>query len=491
MALRCNTSLETITLLTISPDTLLRYQKKISNARLKSLFASPWKQPGLTLSFDEVRASADRLYTAIAEAIDNNTWHRLTKEFPSTRDTEEINKLTKVREQLSTQTNIILQGTRILIPRPLCIRAVQLAHVGHQGMVKTKQLLRTKVWFPKMDSLCTETIQACVPCQACDERSHQEPLSMTKLPERPWAEIAIDLHDPLQSGKYLLVIIDEQSRFPVLEVVRSTSAKQILPRLRKTFALFGTPDVVKSDNGPPFNGKDVASFAAELNFHHRKVTPYWPQANGTVERFMRPLVKLIQTAHIEAKDLEMELDAYLASYRQTPPLTTGCTPYGMMFGRVAKGLLPTVTPPECQQTETQDHQKKKNIKAYADQRRRAHHREFSVGEGVIKKRETRRKHQSVYDPEQLTVIATKGNTIIAASKERKKSLPKQDVLQEAANAQLRWRARISPRDDDDDAQAGNFTVVKSSTSAADKAEKTRGTVLASCRLPPNRERCSV
>lgn len=103
----------------------------------------------------------------------------------------------------------------------------------------------------------------------------------------------------------------------------------------------------------------MASLAAELNFHHRKVTPYWPQANGTVERFMRPLVKLIQTAHLEAKDLEMELDAYLASYRQTPHLTTGCTPYGMMFGRVAKGLLPTVMPPECQQTETQDHQKKK------------------------------------------------------------------------------------------------------------------------------------
>lgn len=226
-------------------------------------------------------------------------------------------------------------------------------------MVKTKQLLRTKVWFPKMDNLCTETIQACVPCQACDERSHQEPLSMTKLPERPWAEVAIDLHGPLQSGKYLLVIIDEQSRFPVVEVVRSTSAEQILPRLRKTFALFGTPDVVKSDNGPPFNGKDMASLAAELNFHHRKVTPYWPQANGTVERFMRPLVKLIQTAHLEAKDLEMELDAYLASYRQTPHLTTGCTPYGMMFGRVAKGLLPTVMPPECQQTETQDHQKKR------------------------------------------------------------------------------------------------------------------------------------
>ena len=36
---------------------------------------------------------------------------------------------------------------RIVIPPSLQNHAVQLAHEGHQGIVKTKQLLRQKVWY--------------------------------------------------------------------------------------------------------------------------------------------------------------------------------------------------------------------------------------------------------------------------------------------------------------------------------------------------------
>ncbi|XP_064462470.1 uncharacterized protein K02A2.6-like [Ornithodoros turicata] len=136
--------------------------------------------------------------------------------------------------------------------------------------------------------------------------------------------------------KYVLVVIHEHSRFPVVETIRSTSTERVLPKLRQIFALFGTPDVVKPDNGPPFNSKDMSSFATELNFTHRKVTPYWPQANGTVERFMKPLVKLTQTAHIEGEHLEPELHAYLTNYRQTPHLTTGCTPHSLILSDVSQ-----------------------------------------------------------------------------------------------------------------------------------------------------------
>ena len=38
--------------------------------------------------------------------------------------------------------------------------------------------------------------------------------------------------------------------------------------------------VVKSDNGPPFNGYEFAQFADYLGFKHSKVTPLWPEVNG-------------------------------------------------------------------------------------------------------------------------------------------------------------------------------------------------------------------
>jgi hypothetical protein len=42
--------------------------------------------------------------------------------------------------------NILLHGTKIVIPRKLRKDVLELAHEGHKGIVKTKQRLRTKVW---------------------------------------------------------------------------------------------------------------------------------------------------------------------------------------------------------------------------------------------------------------------------------------------------------------------------------------------------------
>ena len=44
--------------------------------------------------------------------------------------------------------NVILCGNRIVIPTSLQNRAMVLAHKGHQGIVKTKKLLREKYGFP-------------------------------------------------------------------------------------------------------------------------------------------------------------------------------------------------------------------------------------------------------------------------------------------------------------------------------------------------------
>ena len=46
----------------------------------------------------------------------------------------------------------------------------------------------------------------------------------------------------------------------------------------------GTPKILKTDNGPPWNGSEITQFTDYLGFHHRKTTPYWSQANSEVEQ---------------------------------------------------------------------------------------------------------------------------------------------------------------------------------------------------------------
>lgn len=187
---------------------------------------------------------------------------------------------------VSATGNLILRGTCIVIPKSLQEHVVNLAQEGHQGLMKTKSLLREKVWFPNIDKLAESKVKSCNACLITTPECKREPLQMSPLPAAPWKEVSVDFAN-LLNQEYLLLITDDYSRYPEVEIVKSTSAAMVIPKLDKVFSEFGVPEVVKSDNGPSLNSKEFASFAHNLGFKHRKVTPKWARANGEVERFVR------------------------------------------------------------------------------------------------------------------------------------------------------------------------------------------------------------
>ena len=78
----------------------------------------------------------------------------------------EYNMMNKVRGELSISdknNRILMRGSRIVIPKTLRRTAINLAHGGHQGIVKTKQLLRDTVWFPGIDRMTEEVISTLRP----------------------------------------------------------------------------------------------------------------------------------------------------------------------------------------------------------------------------------------------------------------------------------------------------------------------------------------
>ena len=185
-------------------------------------------------------------------------------------------------------------------------------------------------------------VSQCIPCQATSATGLREPLQMSTLPNGPWLEVSVDFAD-LPSGEHLLVVVDDYSRYPVVEIVTSTSAKAVIPKLDAIFAQFGIPQIVRSDNGPPFNSEDFKKFANYLGFKHRRITPLWPRANAEVERFMRTLKKTYRIAHAERKPWKQELYQFLRNYRATPHITTGTPPATLMFGRAIRTRLPEAT----------------------------------------------------------------------------------------------------------------------------------------------------
>ena len=200
-----------------------------------------------------------------------------------------------------SETGLLIRYRRIVLPNTLQEKAIMIAHEGHLGMTKTKSLLRSKLWFPAMDSMTEKIIGACHECAISMSNSKPAPLSMSQLPDGPWMNISVDFCGPLPSGEYLVVIVDEYSRFPIVEITKSLAVEKIIPIIDKVFATFAYPIVLKTDNGTPFQSKmwsDVCSFN---NVKHRKITPIWPQANAQAESFNKPMMKSIRAAHVSKK----------------------------------------------------------------------------------------------------------------------------------------------------------------------------------------------
>jgi hypothetical protein len=226
----------------------------------------------------------DALQTLVT-CIRTGTWHKHP----------ECKQYWSVKDELATdyEGTIVLKGTKIVIPAALQSKIINIAHEGHQGLSKTKALIRSKVWFPGIDSAVEQVIGSCIPCKANTTKVKSEPLKMSALPRAPWLHLSLDFCGPLPSGEYLMVLTDEYSRYPVVEVLRSTTADTVISRMKNIFAIFGYPVRIKTDNGPPFQSSTWSTFLSDCGVKHRKITPLWPKANSQAESFNKPLMKFI------------------------------------------------------------------------------------------------------------------------------------------------------------------------------------------------------
>ena len=110
------------------------------------------------------------------------------------------------------------------------------------------------------------------------------------------------------------------------QISKLTTAKTLIHRLQKIFACYGFLDEITSNNGPQFVLDTFKGHLRENNIRHRKVTPYWLQANAEVERSNRTLEKALQVTYIEKKDWRGKIYTFLQNYRVKPHTLTSCGP---------------------------------------------------------------------------------------------------------------------------------------------------------------------
>ena len=367
-------------------------------------------------------------------------------------------KYRQVFDELSVVDGLVMRGEKLVVPEEMRPIVVLLAHEGHLGQEKTLGLLRETTWFPGMGPMVTKLVESCLPCLAAVPGTTQQPLKMTELPDGPWQVVHADYKGPIGKQYYLHTIIDQYTKYPVVEICKSTDWEGMEKMLKNALTTFGTVEKFISDGGPPYNSEKFRKFAKKKGFVHHICTPENPQANGFVEVFQKVLAKIVHTAIIEKEDPKEKVQEYLAMYKAAPHKTTGKSPFELMFGRKMKTKLPRVKEKK-EETDLdkeirEKHKKEKEKqKKYADEKRKAKEKDIKEGDKVIIKRK-KTTINSPWDPAPYQVKEVHGDKLKlergGEKKERAKGRVK--VVPERPKMFEARRNRETAEEDDDEAE---------------------------------------
>lgn len=180
----------------------------------------------------------------------------------------------------------------------------------------------------------------CKSCPTCAELKPRYPKVQGTLIKatHPLERLNIDFKGPLPSStrnRYLLVVIDEYSRFPWAFPCQNVDTDTVIKCLTSLFSTFGLPGYVHSDRGTAFMSKELTDFLHSRGIATSRTTAYNPQGNGQTERYNGVIWKALNLA-LKSQDLpvtawEHMLPDTLHSIRSLLCTATNETPHERMF----------------------------------------------------------------------------------------------------------------------------------------------------------------
>ena len=139
----------------------------------------------------------------------------------------------------------LIWGNRVIILSKLLPHVMEELHQYHAGIVKTKAMARSYLWWPNLDHEIEEVTKACLSWQATRNAPAVAPLHLWVWPSKPWHRINIGFAGPCY-GRMFLIVVDAHSRWP--EVIEMKNAILLLPLFSRLFAVYGLPLQLVSDN---------------------------------------------------------------------------------------------------------------------------------------------------------------------------------------------------------------------------------------------------
>jgi hypothetical protein len=235
---------------------------------------------------------ADRMTVwAVSEAINSSV--------PTVLDVIEAQKLQppKWGKGFASRDGIIFFRSKYYVPPSLRSRVISAGHtinpLVHNGMRKTKAVIKRVFCWPRMDDEIGNYIRGCLSCQRVRPgieslqgliKHHNVQSAFEKVYIDIWSvTVNSDVH-------HCLTMIDSLTRWvEVREIVDETSESVASAFFITWIARFGVPKDVVSDRGPAFISEVFEKLCQKLGCEYIRSTPMHPEGNAVIETFHRRL----------------------------------------------------------------------------------------------------------------------------------------------------------------------------------------------------------
>ena len=227
---------------------------------------------------------------------------------------------------------VVLEGCfRALVPASVRREILKLAHkhetCGHLGRQRTIHRLKSRFFWPGMCKDAKDFCNECVLCQRSHWPSPKKRAPMiTEATSRPFERIAIDITEiptSASGNKCALVVMDYFSKYVKIYPMPDQKTETVLEALLDCVYELGVPERLHSDQGRQFESDMFQLMCKRMGIRKTRTTPYHPESDGMVERFMRTLKDMV-AKYIDSEGLRWDrnVKAYAMAYNSSVHTTT-------------------------------------------------------------------------------------------------------------------------------------------------------------------------
>ena len=238
---------------------------------------------------------------------------------------------------------------QIVLPSCLVDKVLCLAHntvmSGHLGTRKTQLRVLNHFYWPGVYSDVSRFCRSCSVCQRSSSgKPAKVPLITLPIIETPFQRVAVDLIGPLpksvKGNRYALVSVDLATKYPDAVPLKRIDSNTVAEALLEIYSRVGLPKEILHDQGTQFMSSVMRRFNQLLQIKSINTTPYNPRCNGTCENFNKSLKQMLKKITDEEPEIwDRYLQPLLFAYREVPQVTTGFSPFELLFGYQVRGPL--------------------------------------------------------------------------------------------------------------------------------------------------------